>query len=51
MKKIPVCAVFDVGKTNKKCFLLDETYQVLWEKSAQLPETTDEDGEPWQKID
>ena len=51
MKKIPVCAVFDVGKSNKKCFLLDENYQVLWEKSAQLPETTDEDGEPCEDID
>ncbi len=38
-------AVLDIGKTNKKCFVFDEDYQIVFEQSVQLPETTDEDGE------
>lgn len=40
------CLVFDIGKTNKKCLVFDEDYRVVWEKSAVLPETTDDDGFP-----
>ncbi len=50
MQKTPVIAIFDIGKTNKKLFLFDETYQILWEKSSQLDETTDEDGFPCEDI-
>ncbi len=39
-------AIFDIGKTNKKCFVFDEDYRIVFEKSEQLPETTDEDGDP-----
>ena len=42
--KIPVALIFDVGKTNKKVLLFDERYKLLQEESAQLEETTDEDG-------
>ena len=44
MNKIPVIAIFDVGKTNKKVLLFDEYYKVVYEKSKQLEETKDEDG-------
>lgn len=41
-----VVAIFDIGKTNKKVFLFDENYRIVWEKSANLEETIDEDGFP-----
>ena len=44
MGAIPVIAVFDVGKTNKKLFLFDENYQIVFERSARFNETIDEDG-------
>ena len=44
MNKIPVIAIFDIGKTNKKLFLFDEHYNIVLEKSVQFDEITDEDG-------
>jgi sugar (pentulose or hexulose) kinase len=44
MAKLPVIAIFDIGKTNKKLLLFDEHYKVVHEESRQLEETTDEDG-------
>lgn len=41
---IPVIAIYDVGKTNKKLFLLNEEYEIVYEKSARFIETVDEDG-------
>ncbi|TDD93471.1 FGGY-family carbohydrate kinase [Flavobacterium cellulosilyticum] len=41
-----VVAIFDIGKTNKKVFLFNENYQIVWEKSVVLDETVDEDGFP-----
>lgn len=41
---IPVIAIFDIGKTNKKVFLFDEGYVIRFEKSIQIPEIKDEDG-------
>ena len=38
-------AIFDIGKTNKKLFLFDERYQIVWEKSEQFVEISDEDGD------
>lgn len=38
--------IFDIGKTNKKCFVFDKNYRIAFERSAQLAETTDEDGDP-----
>ena len=40
-----VIALFDIGKTNKKLFLIDEQYRIVLEKTEQFAETTDEDGE------
>ncbi|MGN6803861.1 MAG: FGGY-family carbohydrate kinase [Ginsengibacter sp.] len=50
MSQENVIAVFDVGKTNKKLYLFNDKYQVVFEKSSQLPETVDEDGYPCEDI-
>jgi sugar (pentulose or hexulose) kinase len=42
---IPVIAIFDIGKTNKKFFLLDEIYTIVLERSVHFDEITDEDGD------
>jgi sugar (pentulose or hexulose) kinase len=44
MSAIPVIAIFDVGKTNKKFFLFDEAYKIVFEQSSQFDEIQDEDG-------
>jgi sugar (pentulose or hexulose) kinase len=46
-----VIVLFDVGKTNKKVFLLDEQYKIVWEQSQSLPETIDEDGETCEDVE
>lgn len=51
MKAIPVIAVFDVGKTNKKLFLFDENYKIVFERSARFTETEDEDGDPCENLE
>ena len=45
MITVSVIAVFDIGKTNKKFFLLDEGYQIVLERSVQFEEITDEEGD------
>jgi sugar (pentulose or hexulose) kinase len=50
VKPIPVIAVFDIGKTNKKFFLFDEDYNIVFETSAHLNETIDDDGDPCEDI-
>ena len=49
--KRPVVAVFDVGKTNKKLFLFDERYNIVFERSARFMETVDEDGFPCENLE
>src|SRR5690349_21616754 len=49
--KQAVIAVFDIGKTNKKLLVFDESYQVVMEESASFTEITDEDGFPCEDID
>ena len=44
MSAIPVIAIFDIGKTNKKFFLFDEDYHIVKEQSTQFTEIADEDG-------
>jgi sugar (pentulose or hexulose) kinase len=44
MNQLPVIAIFDIGKTNKKIFLFDEVYKLVYEESMQLDQTNDEDG-------
>ena len=51
MSAIPVIAIFDVGKTNKKLFLFDENYRIVYEKSARFIETVDEDGFPCENLE
>ena len=43
-------AVFDIGKTNKKLFVFDEDYKIVFETSTHLNETVDEDGYPCEDI-
>jgi len=51
MEPIPVIAVFDVGKTNKKLFLFDENYKIVFERTARFLETHDEDGDACENLD
>ena len=46
----PVIAIFDIRKTNKKLFLFDEQYGIVLERSMQLAETADEDGDPCEDL-
>lgn len=50
MNVLSVIAVFDIGRTNKKCFLFDEQYHIVWEQSVELAETVDEDGFPCEDV-
>lgn len=49
--KKPAIAVIDVGKTNKKIFLFDQDYNIVYERSARFLETTDEDGDPCENLE
>ncbi len=51
MSAIPVIAIFDVGKANKKLFLFDENYRIVFERSARFSETVDEDGDACENLD
>ncbi len=48
---IPVIAIFDIGKTNKKFFLLDEAYGIVLERSVPFDEILDEDGDACDVLD
>ena len=50
MNKVPVIAIFDIGKTNKKLFLFDEQYKIVFEKTSTLKETVDQDGDPQEDV-
>jgi sugar (pentulose or hexulose) kinase len=50
MKRIPVIAIFDIGKTNKKILLFDEFYQLIYRESKHAEETKDEDNFPCEDI-
>lgn len=50
MSALPVVAVFDAGKTNKKFFLFDEDYNIVFENTTQLAEIKDEDGFPCENL-
>ncbi|MCU0389434.1 MAG: FGGY family carbohydrate kinase [Chitinophagaceae bacterium] len=51
MSREAVIAVFDIGKTNKKLFLYNESYEIVFERTAKFNETTDEDGFPCDNLD
>ena len=46
-----VTAIFDIGKTNKKFFLFDDTYQEVYKEYTRLEELTDEVGFPCDDIE
>jgi sugar (pentulose or hexulose) kinase len=49
-EKLPVVAIFDIGKTNKKLLLFDQQYQIVFEEGQQLEETSDDDGFPCEDL-
>lgn len=40
-----VCVIYDIGKTNKKLFVLNENFEVVHEEDTTLPLSVDEDGD------
>jgi hypothetical protein len=50
MSKIPVTAVFDIGKTNKKFFLFDENLKEVHSTYTRLEAVPDEDGFPSEPV-
>ncbi len=42
---INVIAILDAGKTNKKLFLFDEQYRIVWEQACTIDPVSDEDGD------
>src|ERR1044071_5354037 len=46
-----VIAIFDIGKTNKKIFLFNEQYEIVYEHSEKFDEIKDEDGFPCENLD
>lgn len=47
---IPVTAVFDIGKTNKKFFLFDKNLQEVKQEYINIPLIADEDGDPCEDL-
>ena len=47
---LPVIAIYDIGKTNKKVFLFNEDYEIVYEKTTTLTEITDEDGDACEDV-
>jgi sugar (pentulose or hexulose) kinase len=43
--------IFDIGKTNKKVFVFNENYKIIYEKENQIAEIEDEDGYPCEDLD
>ncbi|WP_440133974.1 FGGY-family carbohydrate kinase [Chitinophaga sancti] len=43
-------AILDIGKTNKKLFLINEQYHIVYERGVSFPETKDEDGDNCEDI-
>ena len=50
MTTTPVIAIFDIGKTNKKFFLINEYYKIALERTTAFAETTDDDGDPCEDV-
>jgi len=46
-----VIAVFDIGKTNKKLFLFDKNFNIVFENSVRFDEIVDDDDFPCDDID
>ena len=41
-----ITLVFDIGKTNKKCFLFDENFEIIEQDEIEIAEIWDEDNFP-----
>jgi len=41
-----VTAIFDIGKTNKKFFLFDHQYDIVYKKEKKIDQVEDDDGYP-----
>lgn len=50
MKALPVTAIFDIGKTNKKFFLFDEGLNEVYKIYHRLDYIEDEDGDPCESL-
>jgi sugar (pentulose or hexulose) kinase len=50
MNREPVILILDVGKTNKKILLFNQFYELVFEKSDQFNEISDEDGFPTEDL-
>ena len=50
MKKLPVIAIYDVGKTNKKLLLFNDRYQTVYEENRYFDEIKDEDLFPCEDV-
>lgn len=48
---VPVVAVFDIGKTNKKLLVFDEQYNVVKEEVTSFNEIIDDDGFPSENLE
>lgn len=51
MKMKEVIAVFDIGKTNKKIFLFDSKFSVVYKNLIRFEETLDDDNFPCDDIE
>ena len=43
--------IFDIGKTNKKVFVFDDHYKIIYEESHRISAIKDEDGDPCDDLD
>ena len=43
-ERTKVIAIFDIGKTNKKIFLWNEDYQIVFERQENFDEILDDEG-------
>jgi sugar (pentulose or hexulose) kinase len=50
MTDVPVIAIFDIGKTNKKFFLIDQEYKIVLERTVSFDEILDEEGDPCEDV-
>ena len=49
--KLPIYAIFDIGKTNKKVLLFNEQRQIIHEQQQVCFETIDDDGFPCETLE
>ena len=50
MSKMNCIVIFDIGKTNKKLLVFNDSYQVIHEQSTQFEEIHDEEGFPTEDV-